>query len=84
MNKLHASQGDRVVPGRWQEWATNVLNLLENAFGVNSVHARNFRVTYERFNSLSDDLDKAKGIFRAAKTDYEGGYLFGVEKTLAT
>jgi len=69
--------------GPWQEWATSVLDLLERAFGVNSVHARNFRLVYNQFTGDKNDLDSAKGIFIAAKSDFEGGYIFGLEKTLS-
>lgn len=74
---------DYVEHRSWAEWSNNVLNLLENAFGSNSVHARNFRATYEKFTSREYEFEKAKGIFQAAKADYEGGYIFGLEKSLS-
>lgn len=75
---------DEVNVSKWEEWATNVMNLLERAFGQDSVHARNFRSVYEESASgWSYNLNKAKGIFLAAKSDFEGGYIFGLDKALS-
>src|SRR6266487_5027495 len=83
MNQLQAVRSPNemsyVESGPWQEWATSVLNLLENAFGTDSVHVRHFRIAYEKFAGWEEHLDRAKGIFRAAKADYEGGYIFVLE-----
>lgn len=87
MNQLRVLRDDDgmryVKTGPWKEWATSVLNLLESAFGPDSVHARSFRIAYERFSGWESDHDVAKGIFRAAKEDYEGGYIFGLERILS-
>lgn len=75
---------EEVRVDKWEEWTTNVMNLLERAFGTDSVHARNFRSAYEESSTgWSYNLKKAKGIFLAAKSDFEGGYIFGLNKVLS-
>jgi hypothetical protein len=69
----------------WHEWATSVLNLLGNVFGVDSVHVRHFREAYDSTKGrvLSSSFDKAEGVFYAAKADYDGGYIFSLEKLIS-
>jgi hypothetical protein len=75
---------DEVNADKWEEWTTSVMNLLERAFGPDSVHARNFRRAYEESTSgWSYNLPKAKGTFLAAKSDFEGGYIFDLDKALS-
>ena len=70
-------------PGQWQQWATSVLNLLQLALGENSAQYQNFHKVYSKFNWYSGDLEQAKGVFRAAKADYDGGYVFSLESALS-
>lgn len=57
------------------EWGTNCLNILKRIFGSDSDH-------YVQFNKQFLQIDKFKntqnafGILKAAKNDYENGYLF--------
>lgn len=57
------------------QWGTNCLNILGRVFGKDSDH-------YVRFKELGDGFDtheeiiKALGVLKAAKEDYEKGYLF--------
>ncbi len=69
--------------GQWFEWATSVLNLLERAFGRDSAHHRNFQLVYDRFTGWETDVEAAKGVFRAAKADYEGGYGVNLETAIS-
>lgn len=75
--------------GRWvsdepfHEWATSVLNLLAMAFGPQSAHLKNFRRLYDDFNGAVSQLEAARGIFRAAKSDFLGGYVFSVEASIS-
>lgn len=64
----------------FQEWRTSSQNLIEIVFGVDSAHSRNFREIYEGFDYSQRKVDELRGIFAAAKTDYEGGY-FNLEQT---
>jgi hypothetical protein len=61
---------------KFTEWAINVLNLLQRIFGENSVHYQNFTKHYQAFDGLSTGFEVCRGIFTAAKEDYENGYLF--------
>ena len=72
----------KVPSGAFREWATNVLNLLQRTFGESSVHFKHFADHYSIFQGWLSDFDSNFGIFRAAKEDYEGGYLFNI-RTLA-
>ena len=75
---------DEVIAVKWEEWTTSVMNLLERAFGQDSVHARNFRKAYDESRSgWSYNFPGAKGAFLAAKSDFEGGYIFDVDKALS-
>ena len=48
--------------------------------GTNSPHTRNFQKLYDNYRGWKDDLPNAVGVFRAAKEDYEGGYIFNRER----
>jgi hypothetical protein len=90
LSQIHLVPGLRsgqfVKTDSWQKWATSFLNLLNNAFGAQSMH-------FQRFASLLDGdssgftqqstLDSAKGIFHAGKEDYEGGYVFSLQKAVS-
>ena len=67
----------------FEEWANSVLNLLQQVFEVGSVHFQNFNGTYKKFRGRKDIFDKCKGIFKSAKQDYEGGYVFKLELLLS-
>lgn len=72
----------KVPSGSYKEWATNVLNLLQRTFGENSVHYKNFAKHYDSFAGWISDFEDSYGIFKAAREDYEQGYLFNI-RTLA-
>jgi len=72
----------KIPSGLYKEWATNVLNLLHRTFGESSVHYKNLADHYAKFEGWVSDFDDSYGIFRAAREDYEGGYLFNI-RTLA-
>ena len=61
------------------EWATSVLNILHRVFGTDSVHYENFKAQYDKLSGKVHQFDRLKGVFKAAKADFEGGYLFRVE-----
>ena len=63
-------------------WATSVLSLLQRSFGQNSVHYRLFSDQYAKFLGFVHNFEACRGIFRAAKEDYEGGYLFNVRSLI--
>ncbi|MFI5166164.1 MAG: DUF4145 domain-containing protein [Thermoanaerobaculales bacterium] len=67
----------------YQEWVTNALNLLQGVFGQQSPHWRNLQELYSKFRGSESNVFEAIGVFRAAKSDYEGGYLFNVERSIS-
>ncbi|MFQ5957293.1 MAG: DUF4145 domain-containing protein, partial [Candidatus Brocadiales bacterium] len=75
---------DGVSRNIFEEWANSVLNLLQRVFREESVHFKNFTLVYDRSAGwLAEEFDGCKGIFRAAKSDYEGGYLFKIESLVS-
>jgi hypothetical protein len=72
----------KVPSDMYKEWATNVLNLLHRTFGESSIHYKNFAEHYTKFEGWVSNFNDSYGIFRAAREDYEGGYLFNI-RTLA-
>jgi hypothetical protein len=58
-----------------QQWGTSSLNILRRTFGSDSVHYRNFEHLFPKLRDYSP-VTQALGILRAAKEDYEQGFLF--------
>lgn len=67
----------------WQKWSTSVLNLLNSAFGSQSVHYQNFKKIHDNCVGHAFDFEAARGVFLAAKEDYEGGYAFSLEASVS-
>ena len=63
--------------GLFHGWASGVLSLLKSVIGDNQPHYQNFHRCYEKFQGYYD-FEDCRGIFLAAKEDYESGYLFSV------
>lgn len=74
---------DRVDGESWEKWSTSVLNLLKISFGSNCVHYQNFKNIYDNFRRDKSLLGRARGVFSAAKKDYEGGYVLSLENTIS-
>lgn len=66
----------------YKEWATNVLSLLQRSFGESSIHYQNFFAHYAKFEGWESNFLDSQAVFKAAREDYEGGYLFNI-RTLA-
>jgi len=75
--------GKWVEPGSFDQWATSVLNLFSGVFGPNSVHFQNFKNVYDSFGRRPSEFERTKGIFRAAASDFMGGYVFSIEASLS-
>jgi hypothetical protein len=69
--------------GAWRQWSTSALSLIQAAFGESSVQFTNFRTKYDICVGYTAEVDALKGIFRAAKADFDGGYLFSVEASIS-
>lgn len=61
------------------KWGASVLNLLERVFGVASSHYQEFQRHFQNYErAYVKEYLHCRAIFRAAKEDYEEGYLFNV------
>ena len=68
--------GDRGVDSQLSsQWGTSCLNILSRVFGKDSDHYKKFDDLFHKFHDYSP-VRKALGILKAAKDDYENGYLF--------
>jgi hypothetical protein len=65
--------------GEWEGWATSVENLIKAVYGERSPHYANFCKAYEGSRGNESDIRKLVSLFRSAKTDFEGGYVFNVD-----
>lgn len=79
----HIRQYTFIEDQSWEKWATNVLNLLQQAFGENYVHYQNFLRIYRKPRHGESEFKAALGVFRAAKEDYEGGYILSLESVIS-
>jgi hypothetical protein len=67
-------------------WAASVLNLFHGVFGTQSPHYLRFNAEMSVIsnNYVSErQLQACRGIFLGAKSDFDGGYLFDIEKSVA-
>ncbi|MGE0646055.1 MAG: DUF4145 domain-containing protein [Nitrospira sp.] len=62
----------------FQEWAANALSLLDKSFGRESIHFTTLSDHVKRFVGWEKQFEECRSIFKAAREDYEGGYLFSV------
>jgi hypothetical protein len=68
---------------QWQQWATSALNIIRAAFGDSSPHAQHFAAAYAKCSGWREHVDAMKGIFSAAKADYDGGYAFSLNSLIS-
>lgn len=71
--------GSFVPDGQWQKWATSAQNLIRAVFGEQSPHYQNFVKAYEACRGSDSSVRTLNALFRSAKEDFEGGYVFDVE-----
>lgn len=65
--------------GEWEGWATSSENLIRAVYGEEAPHYKNFREAYSNCIGGKRDIAKLISLFRSAKEDFEGGYVFNVE-----
>lgn len=70
-----------VAPGVWEEWATSAQNLIIAVFGEDSPHHKNFSEAFVEASkrASANPVKRLQGIFRGAKEDFDGGYVFNVD-----
>lgn len=66
----------------WHKWNTQVMHLLEQTFGMESPHYRKFAAIQDEYAEESR-LEPARGIFLAAKSDFEAGHLSSLAAAIA-
>jgi len=59
------------------------MHLVAAVFGEESPHYQNLAKIYGTYSGWPSNLAAMRGVFLAAASDYEGGYLFRVEATLS-
>ena len=59
------------------------LGLIRSVFGEDSPHYKNIEGAYKKCTGYGDQVDILKGIFKAAKADFDGGYLFTVQASIS-
>jgi hypothetical protein len=59
------------------------MHLISAIFGEESAHFRNFSSAYKEFRGYATDVLPVRGVFLAAKSDYDGGYLFSLQMAIA-
>jgi len=59
-----------------QAWVTSVQNLLQRVLGEDSAHYGQFTKRLEHFGWYKVTFDELVATMKAAREDYEGGYLF--------
>lgn len=69
--------------GAWSKWSTNALTLIETVFGTQSTTFQNLDRVCKAYQGGPDSKDKAFGIFRAAKEDFEKGFTRQLEKQIS-
>src|SRR4029077_8239114 len=52
-------------------------------FNENSPHYKNFEHAYQNCSGVDNQVSALKGIFKAAKADFDGGYLFTVQASIS-
>lgn len=75
-----ASMSGKYVSGEsWKQWATSAQNLVLAVFGKHSPHYENFVSESKACQGYEYEVKTLNGIFKSAKEDFEGGYVFDVD-----
>ena len=71
--------GSNVSEGDWKRWATSAQSLIRAVYSESSPHYENFLHSSKKCTGYDHDVLALRGIFLAAKDDFEGGYVFNVD-----
>lgn len=66
----------------WHQWATSALDHLRRTFGDSATHSQHFERIYSKRQHGQQEVDAARGVFEAAKADYDRGYLFSTQAVI--
>ena len=81
--KREPSRGISVDREAFHVWASSAMHIVSAVFGDDSPHYKNLSFAYANYHGWEDDFLGMKGIFLAAKSDYDGGYLFKLETAIS-
>lgn len=74
------AMGERYAEsGLWEGWASSTESLLRAVFGEEKPHYKNFKSAYGKCRGGESEIKRLISLFRSAKEDFEGGYVFNVE-----
>jgi hypothetical protein len=74
--------GSWVDAESWHRWATSALDHLRRTFGPDATHCKHFERIYSRNSPGQQELEAARGVFDAARSDYSRGYLFSTQAAI--
>ncbi|MCX6959148.1 MAG: DUF4145 domain-containing protein [Verrucomicrobia bacterium] len=66
----------------FQKWSISALSLLKDVFGETSPHYQTFKRGHDNFRHDISEHDALKGVFFAAKSDFENGFLEKIENAV--
>jgi hypothetical protein len=75
----HHEHSVSIAAGDWLRWATSAQNLIRAACGPESSHYENFVDRMKKCGGGQESVLALRGVFLAAKEDFEGGYVFNVD-----
>ena len=82
---IHGRETNMADPKAFYAWSASVQSLFYGVFGTKSPHYTRFNseISVIQHNYVSERmLSACRGIFMGAKSDFEGGYLFAIERTV--
>jgi hypothetical protein len=71
--------GTNVKTGDWMRWATSAQSLVRAVYGEDAPHYTNFVTAMQKCSGYDYDVLALRGIFLAAKDDFDGGFVFNVD-----
>jgi hypothetical protein len=71
--------GMNVKAGDWMRWATSAQSLIRAVYGDDTPHYDNFCKAIRSCHGYDSEVMVLRGVFLAAKDDYDGGYVFNVD-----
>jgi len=70
------------LAGDWKRWATSAQSLIRASYGESAPHYVNFVNAFRRCEQAEGNdkvVMELRGVFLAAKDDFDGGYVFNVD-----
>jgi hypothetical protein len=71
--------GKHVKTGDWKRWGTSAQSLVRAVYGEASPHYTNYNNAFNGCQGYEYEVMTLRGIFLAAKDDFDGGYVFNVD-----